>query len=66
MGGGKAAKVGIKAAGVRGSGSIMKAITRARAIVARVSGMKDTTRMAAQSDLVEIGATLKQPVCVKE
>jgi hypothetical protein len=47
MGGGKAARAGIAAAGVRGSGSIMKAITRARAIVARVSGMKDTIRPAA-------------------
>ncbi len=33
------------AAGVRGNANIMKAITRARAIVAKGSGMRDTTRI---------------------
>ena len=36
--------------------------TKARAIVVRVTGMRDTTRTAAQSDLVEIVATFRQPV----
>jgi len=40
----------------------MKATTKARAIVVRVTGMRDTTRTAAQSDLVEIVATFRQPV----
>jgi hypothetical protein len=47
MGGGKAARAGIAAAGVHGSGRIMQATTRARAIVARVIGMRDTIRPAA-------------------
>jgi hypothetical protein len=44
--GGKAARAGIAVAGVHGSGSIMKATTRAKAM-ARVSVTKDTTRRAA-------------------
>src|SRR6202011_3143183 len=38
---GKAARAGIMVAGVRGSASTMKAITWARAIVAKGSGMRD-------------------------
>jgi hypothetical protein len=44
-GGGKAARAGIAGAGVHGSGSIMKATTRAKAIVAKGSGMRKTARI---------------------
>jgi hypothetical protein len=45
MGRGKAGRAGIMAAGVRGNANIMKAITGARAIVAKGSGMRDTARI---------------------
>jgi hypothetical protein len=53
------------AAGVRGNANIMKAITRARAIVAKGSGMRDTARILVLVDIVVMDDFLyKEPAAV--